>query len=330
MNHEDTKPPTCDISAVVCTYTQERWEDLVSAISSLKRQQCRLREIIVVVDHNDVLLQRVRSNISGVLAIANEGPKGLSGARNTGAAAAVGTVVASLDDDAEAEPDWSAHVSGCFADPTVVAVGCAILPAWERPSPRWFPEEFLWVVGCTYRGVPTDKRAIRNPLGAAMAIRREALESVGGFRSDLGRLDKKPFGCEETELCVRLAQLNPAALLIQEPAARVAHRVPMDRATWSYFRRRCFAEGRSKAAVSRVVGASDGLRTERSYLLRTLPSGVWHGFLATLRGDPAGSLRAAAIIAGLGWTIAGFLAGRLPTSFRLMERLDTSVEEQIV
>jgi hypothetical protein len=86
--------------------------------------------------------------------------------------------------------------------------------------------------------------------------------------------------------------------------------VPAARARWGYFRSRCYNEGRSKALVARLVGAHDGLATERSYTLRTLPQGVAGGLADALGGDGAGLLRAGAIIAGLLITAAGYLAGK--------------------
>ena len=303
-----------EISAVVCTYTGDRWNLLFSAISSLQRQMYPLREIIVVIDHNEPLLRRVRQELPGVVAIANEEEPGLSGARNSGWAAATGSIVASLDDDAEAAPDWSARLCQDFLDPAVAGVGCFVAPSWEKGQPAWFPKEFYWVVGCTYRGVPTEKQVIRNPIGAAMALRREALEKVGGFRSDLGRFNKNPMGCEETELCVRIRQQNPQWRFIQDPEAKVSHHVSEDRTSWRYFRSRCFAEGLSKAAVTRNVGSTDALAAERTYVTRVLPSGIWNSLLTVLQGDLWGVARAGAIVAGFLSTLAGFVMGSIHPS----------------
>jgi hypothetical protein len=62
--------------------------------------------------------------------------------------------------------------------------------------------------------------------------------------------------------------------------------------------------------VSQLVGAHDGLSSERSYTLRVLPTGVLRGLAdLVLRHDPAGPARAAAITAGLALTTAGYLIG---------------------
>src|SRR4051812_28350918 len=72
-----------DVSVVICAYTFDRWDDLVAAVASVQSQTAPAGEVIVVIDHNDELLARVRAEIAGVVAIPNTEPQGLSGARNS-------------------------------------------------------------------------------------------------------------------------------------------------------------------------------------------------------------------------------------------------------
>ena len=117
------------------------------------------------------------------------------------------------------------------------------------------------------------------------------------------------MGCEETELCIRLGQRHTSARILYDPAAEVRHLVTADRATWSYFRRRCYAEGRSKAVVASLAGAGSGLSSEREYTRSTLPRGVIRELSRGLT-EPAGLVRAATMIAGLVITACGFVSGR--------------------
>ena len=99
--------------------------------------------------------------------------------------------------------------------------------------------------------------------------------------------------------------------ILYVPEARIFHHTPADRATWRYFLSRCWSEGRSKAVVTDLVGRSDGLASERSYVSRVLPRGVIIGMRDALRGDFYGPARSAAIVAGLLATTAGYVQASL-------------------
>jgi glycosyltransferase involved in cell wall biosynthesis len=321
----DVATRSCEsVSVVICTYTMERWADLVGAVRSVREQSAPALETIVVVDHEPALLSRVRRELDGVIAIPNDEPRGLSGARNSALRRAAGSIVAFLDDDARADADWLAQLLRAYADYDAVGVGGTIEADWLQGRPGWFPSEFDWVVGCSYRGLPEATTTVRNLIGANMSFRREVFDLVGGFSTEVGRVGTVPLGCEETDLCIRLRQRRPGATMLWVRRARVRHRVPAGRCGWGYFRRRCFAEGRSKAILARELGAGDALSSERAYVARTLPRGVAREVGdAVLRRDPAGAQRALAIVAGLAMTAAGYMVGRIRASpgGRLASRL---------
>jgi GT2 family glycosyltransferase len=303
-------PPAPRVSVVICAYTDQRWDALVEAVASAREQDPPPHEVLVVIDHNLDLLGRAIRELPEARVFANEEGRGLSGARNTGVRHAAGEIVAFLDDDACARPGWLRALARAFEDPTVIGAGGIALPMWESCPPAWIPPEFLWVVGCSYRGLPPTRAEIRNPIGANMAFRRTVLERVGGFKDGIGRVGRTPLGCEETELSIR-ARAATGGRIIQMPDAKVEHRVSADRTRWRYFRRRCWAEGLSKAVVSRSVGSNAALERERTYVMRTLPTGVWRGLADASRGDRSGVARSGAIVTGLTITTAGYLRGRL-------------------
>lgn len=312
-----------DVSVIICAYTEDRWDDLVEAVESIKGQTVPPREIIVVVDHNTALLERAHRHIPGIVVMENAEKRGLSGARNSGIARVAGEVVAFMDEDATAEPDWLERLLHDYEDERVLGVGGAIEPLWLAGRPAWFPDEFDWVVGCTYRGMPTATAPVRNLIGCNMSFRRSVFETVGGFRHGIGRVGTRPVGDEETEICIRASQRYPQGIFLYEPRARVHHRVPAARARCSYFRARCYAEGLSKALLSRLVGTQDGLASERTYTFRTLPRGVMRNIADTFRGRGLSGLsRAAAIVTGLAVTSAGYLAGTVLGRFGVSDSLD--------
>jgi GT2 family glycosyltransferase len=306
------------VSVVICAYTDRRWELLAQTIDSVVRQERAADEILLVVDHNPDLIARAEPAFAGVRILANEDTRGLSGARNTGVRHSRGDIIAFLDDDATARPDWLKLLVAAFEDPTVMGAGGFVRPAWDGPAPSWLPQEFLWVVGASYAGLPDAPAPVRNPIGANMAFRRQAFERAGGFTAGIGRLGTRPMGCEETEFSIRLRQVVPGARIVHVPDARVDHHVPAERATRRYFVARCWAEGASKAQVTSQVGDTDGLSSERSYVRRTLPRGLLAGLRATAHGDRGGLARSAMIVAGLSVTTAGFATARLGSRSRFV------------
>lgn len=305
-----TGPRPLTLSVIVCAYTTERWPDLVDAVDSLRAQEHPVEEILVVIDYCDELAARAEAEFTGVRVVRNTHEKGLSGARNTGVEHATGDIIAFLDDDAVADVRWSAALIAAYDDPQVVGVGGYVEPQWKAARPGWFPREFQWVIGCCYRGQPSGRAHVRNFIGANMSFRRGALTETGGFRADLGRVGKHPAGCEETELCIRLKRDRTGATLLYEPSAVVRHSVPAERTRWTYFRRRCFAEGVSKAAVTEYCGAGDALSSERAYVGSTIPT----GFVAAVA---QGQLRrAAALVCGVLLTTLGYLDGRIAIARR--------------
>ena len=304
-------------SVVICAYTIERWEQLGAAVDSALSQVADTDEVIVVIDHNSELLDRAQRSLgNSVTVVGNTGTRGLSGARNTGVGVSTGDVVVFLDDDAVATDDWLDLLTSPFVNPDVVGVGGRAEPDWESgKAPRWMPEEFLWVVGCSYKGLPTEAAPVRNPIGCNMAFRRSAIEDVGGFSSDLGRVGKKPVGGEETDLSIRIAHVVGGRIMY-EPAAAVAHHVNAARENWTYFARRCYFEGRSKAVLAKRVGASDATEAERTYL-STLARGVTSRIgeaIRTRRTAPLAQI--GALLAGLAITTTGFAVGSASSILR--------------
>ena len=309
-----------NISVIICTYTEERWDILVSAITSVQQQSTPPYEIIVVSDNNPALAARLRAQFTGISVAENNGIRGISPARNTGIALASGDIVAFIDDDAIAARDWLSHLARCYEDQRVLGVGGKVLPEWADKRPQWFPEEFDWTIGCSYRGLPRKVSPVRNFIGCNMSFRGEVFSIVGGFQDDLGRVAANPGGCEETDLCIRIGNRWPAGILLYEPKAVVRQVIPASREKLRYFLSRCFLEGRSKAHLARLVGSRVGLSSERAYTFRTLPSGMALGLYDTVaHRNWHGMARIGAILLGLLYTTMGYLlASGAPKSGRTL------------
>ncbi|MCO4272852.1 glycosyltransferase [Pseudarthrobacter sp. HLT3-5] len=299
------------VSIVICAYTERRWDRLLDVIASVRAQSIAPQEVLVVIDHNEDLYERLTEIVDDVTVVESSGPRGLSGARNTGVGLADSDIVAFLDDDAEAAPDWLERLLALYDDPDVLAVGGRVEPVWETGRPGYFGEELDWIVGCSHRGMPKVASEVRNVIGANMSFRLEALRQVGGFNLSLGRQGTLPLGCEETEICIRSRMGSPGSRIVYEPAALVRHHVPAERGTLRYMLSRSWSEGISKAQVSRVVGHKRALGPERRYVRSVLPRAVFAGVRDWGRGDnPQGLGRAGVVIAVLACTAAGYIRGR--------------------
>jgi GT2 family glycosyltransferase len=296
-------------TVVVCAFSSARLEQTVACVASVLRQEPPPGQVVIVVDHNDALEADLRARLPGeVEIVANPDARGLSSARNTAIARGRGDYIVFIDDDARAHTQWLARLLSAFDDPAVIGAGGHARPLWAEAPPAWFPPEFLWVVGCSYTGLP-ETGSVRNPLGCNMAFRAEVFRSVGMFNPAIGRLGSLPLGCEETEFCLRASRAVPGARIALVTGAEIDHHVPAARATVSYLLRRCYFEGISKALVRRL-GDRRSLDTERTYLRKALPARVKASVRRALGGRVAEGLGLiGALVGSVAAAAAGYLVG---------------------
>lgn len=314
----------CTVSVVICSYTEERWDLLINVLDSVAAQTLVPQQVILVVDYNVGLYKRLVAAVKDITLVENNGPRGLSGARNTGVGLVTSDIVAFLDDDAVAHPAWLERLTALYDDPNVLAVGGRVEPVWETGRPAHFGNEVDWIVGCTYRGMPKVATEVRNVIGANMSFRTGVIRRVGGFNVQLGRQGTKPLGCEETEICIRSIMDSPGSRVVYEPAALVRHHVPAIRGTLSYMLARSWSEGTSKAQMGHMVGHKRALGSERRYVRNTLPRAVFEGVRDWSRGaEPGGLARAVTDLAVLAWTAAGYAHERRLLSSRVRQRANS-------
>jgi glycosyltransferase involved in cell wall biosynthesis/GT2 family glycosyltransferase len=183
--------------------TRHRPEALSRCISALANLHDRPEEVIVVDNSaGDPETERI-TNLAGARYLTASGT-GLSGARNEGAAAAAGDIVAFVDDDAVPRPGWLPALFAPFADPKVMAVAGRIVPLdWPGsrgnstsvadafdagPSPRTVDRSSEhWFEATNFGGFGG---------GGNMAFRRAAFEVWPGFRESLGLGAALPGGEE--------------------------------------------------------------------------------------------------------------------------------------
>lgn len=321
---------TVSVAVAIPAYTMKRWTLLRKAVESARSQTVPVDEVVLCIDNNDELLHRARAEWEGVdgtpvRVIPNRHSDhltrvsvhqaahgttrrfGAGSARNTAAEAVTADVIAFMDDDACARPDWIERLLDVFADPSIVAVGGPPLPDYETARPSWFPSNFDWVFGCAYEGLPTEVAPLQHLIGANMAVRRSSWEAVGGFiGSDF----------DDLNLCMRLADRFGAKSIYYTPKAVVHHFVPAERVTWRYFWRRCYFVNREKVRVFERIGTAANLRAEREFVLRALTKQLGRDLRRATAGEPQALAASGAMVVGIGLAAAGHLRGRIDQMMR--------------
>jgi glucosyl-dolichyl phosphate glucuronosyltransferase len=265
------------LSVVICSFN--RLGTLPGAIESVLTQSkfSQLTELIVVddgsTDGTAEWLKAVQSSWPANTRILSQANKGLSSARNVGAAEARGEWIAFIDDDALVSPEWlGSLVDACRqADSGIAIIGGPIRLKWEQPRPSWLPASLEpWLT--TLDLGAAQQTSVDAPMfrGANMTCRASALRSVGGFSCNLGRKGASLLSREECELNDRLIAANFASRY--EPKPWVWHCVHSDRLSRRWFWRRLYWEGVSLQRGNRALDELSVSRRKARALLYALKS----------------------------------------------------------
>ena len=259
-----------NVSVVVCTYSMDRYDDFTEAVESALAQTHEPVEVVLVVDGNREVYNRVVDRFGDrddVVTHCNEENRGLSFSRTKGVELSSGDVIAFLDDDAIAEPDWVEALVDGYEQTEAIAVGGRMVPEWVAGKPSFLPEEFYWLIGANYEERLEPWSEVRNTLGSNMSFRRIVFETVGGFDEGVGLTGDDQIQAEETELAMRMYDEFDKGMLYV-PDAVVAHKVFEYRTDPIWLLRRAFWQGYSKRAVEKI--GSDGPSNEEAAFLKHL------------------------------------------------------------
>jgi glycosyltransferase involved in cell wall biosynthesis len=266
--------------------------DIQGALDSLFSQTYGNVEIVFVGERTLELCRRTKAyaaerGMNNLRAVFNEGLPGLSPARTLGVKHSRGQIIAFIDDDAAAFPDWVQEIVNTFATiGDAIGVTGPAVPNWQDQNLRWLPEELYWIISCTsprWTG-PDVLRRVRSAWGVNSAFRREAFENRSFSEIFIGGNQGMPDGVkagllgDETEFSVRLS-LETNRPIYYSPDIRVSHRVYPSRFTRKFIRRRAFWEGYTKALLDTVFSGRMSARLDvsmeltllRRIILRLLP-----------------------------------------------------------
>ncbi|WP_395737644.1 glycosyltransferase [Prosthecobacter sp.] len=203
-------PPgeTPRISVVVCT--RNGGHTLRACLESLMALNHPDFEVLVIDDGSRDMTAEVAKSFVRVCYHHQE-HAGLSVARNLGARLATGAIIAYTDDDCIAHADWLLHLSHAFEDKEVVAAGGPNIP----PPPRNRTERVVAAAPGAPAHVLLDDTEAEHLPGCNLAIRKEALDRIGGFRAEFNTAG------DDVDVCWRLRETG--GRLLFAPGAMVWH-----------------------------------------------------------------------------------------------------------
>lgn len=227
-------------SVVVCT--RNGAQRMAACLDALQKLDYPDYEILVVDDGSLDDTVAIVSGYPGVRLLRME-HAGLSAARNRGAAEAKGDIIAYTDDDCQPDAAWLKWLAYAFEEYKWDACGGPNIPpgpSRDHGAPSGMDE----VVVAAAPGAPThvllnDREAEHLP-GCNMAIRKQALESIGGFDENYR------IAGDDVDFCWRLQQQGYRMGFIG--AAFVWHR--RRASLWKYFCQQ-YQYGKAEALLMR-------------------------------------------------------------------------------
>ncbi len=245
------------IAAIICTHNRDSY--LGAAIDSLLEQDINNYEVLVIDNaSSDRTKEVVESRLGDPrLQYYYEPVLGLSVARNRGAKETTAPILAYLDDDAEASPQWLRVITEAYQENEKLAIaGGRVTLIWPPgiTPPNWLSPGMSGGLGAYDLGEEVVHITNPNltPRGLNYSLRRTFLEEIGGFDPNLGRVGKNLLSNEElymTELA-----LKKGWQVAYLPNALVAHNVAPERTKPGWFLSRSWWQGVSECYREEVAG----------------------------------------------------------------------------
>lgn len=251
------------LPATIVVPTRNRPGYLDVALASFAPQVAAAgAEVVVVIDGADPASVAVAER-HGARVVALPEPEGPNAARNAGVAAAHGELIVLVDDDVQAPHGWlPALLAAAAATPERDVFAGPIRAALEGGGPRACGREQAPVTTLDHGPADVD---IHVGWSANLAIRRAALETVGGFDEQI------PVGAgDEEEWQERYRSTGGRVRYIA--AAGLDHRRTAEDAALRALARAQYHRGRAARRQDVRKGLAPPLPAE----LRTIAGCCWH------------------------------------------------------
>lgn len=168
--------PELSFSVIVCTRNGR--SRIGSCLAALGKSQANHETLVVDDGSTDGTADYVQVNFPWVRVIRLD-PSGLSAARNAGASAATGDILAFTDDDCQPDREWLPRLAPLFLSEKYAAVGGPNLP----PPPRDWEQAVVSAAPGAPSHVLLDDTEAEHLPGCNLAVTRAAFDAIGGFDS---------------------------------------------------------------------------------------------------------------------------------------------------
>ena len=209
------------LSIVIATYN--RYKDLVDCLDSIIKMNYLPFEIIIVDSSSTDDTRKIKDSYPIRFVSIKE--KSRERARNIGSSLAEGDIVAFLDDDVLAHPQWSKHLVETYKHSQIGGVGGRVIP---YGAPENFYQKVIkvdvgkifktgFVMG-NYDTLLESPIEVDSLIGCNMSFRKGVMKKVGGFDENFSG------NCfrDDTDYCVRIRKQGYK--LLYQPKALVWHK----------------------------------------------------------------------------------------------------------
>ncbi len=250
-----------ELSIIVCTYNRAQF--LPDALESIKNQNISGKDFELIVinnnstDSTETICKKFERENPGInFQYHIETSQGLSFARNKGIEVSKGKIIAFIDDDAIAEPDYASNILKVVnKNPDHAGFGGKVLPIYpNKTEPAWMSKYIQGVVSKVDYGEkqgPFDKK--KYPVGCNMIFRRSIFDEVGTFNTEL------KFRSDDKFIFLKLRDHNKK--ILYAPGIVVHHNIDASRLTYNFIVKLCIQ-----------IGATEKIR------LRQNPMGLFNKF----------------------------------------------------
>ena len=294
-------------SIIICTFNRLKLLKLcIESILTLKTSPSQFE--IVIIDNNskdgtEDFCKGLSQTYGGYKwKYIKETQQGIAFARTRGAKEAAGNVIAYIDDDCLAEPDWLNEIINFYdKNSEVMSTGGRIIPKYLVPVADWFGKYFWGLVGNYDLGKNVfQMKGVRYPSGANMHFRKTAFEKYGYFDGNLGRSGKSLMAGEEKAMYLKLINANEKVYYL--PQVIVHHHVEGNKFDKEYVKRHSMGVGASE----RLMNKNSFVKLSMKFIeyLAKLGYAIAYGLIYLLQGKPS---KMWMLIKFRWWVLEGFL-----------------------